>query len=497
MILFILLSGSFPFDVDNLFEQIELGQYSLSSLEWAEVSMGAKHLVRSLMTLRPDQRLTVTQALKHPWLNDVSFPAFPTASSGLRHAAIPRAAVENKAAFHSDAANVKRININTMTKRKAERKSSPDNVSGGSKKKCLPTVPSTNACSASNDLLSIRDDTRKEVSSIFLNTGRVSNASAAGNYSSVISSQGENGTCRPHISTIPLFLRRKQTLPVGVFSQAADSTSAGQQYVLADVYSVRDSQQDIVVNTVHLGQQDKGFVTRNSILGDQSTSEQYHHQQQQQQTRPLRSPSVVDTRLSADVPKSRRQSGERNTNGIGSASAPNKSRTSAPLPSSVVIATKDFSDDEIVEDCSSDENGSNLKKTSAESVWRHSDGEVKSLSVSAGNKKGRKRTMLKSLTSSKVDPGQSLLTDSWSKVSSVAQPINTNTESLSSASLAGNESYSGRSSVPLSKLRASVNSWSDMFKPVFYGSRNCSQSDASSAAIYDTSEETGLKPTKA
>ena len=68
VVLYILLSGSFPFDEDNLFDQITHAHYSVGGPEWAHVSEGAKHLVRSLMRLKPEERMPVTQALQHPWL---------------------------------------------------------------------------------------------------------------------------------------------------------------------------------------------------------------------------------------------------------------------------------------------------------------------------------------------------------------------------------------------------------------------------------------------
>ncbi len=68
VILYILLSGSFPFEEDNLFDQIQNATYSTSGPEWSTISDTAKHLVRSLMCLRIKQRITVTEALNHPWM---------------------------------------------------------------------------------------------------------------------------------------------------------------------------------------------------------------------------------------------------------------------------------------------------------------------------------------------------------------------------------------------------------------------------------------------
>ena len=69
VVLYILLSGQFPFlDDENLFHQIQNAQYSVSGPEWLSISESAKHMVRSLLTLRPDQRINVLEASQHPWI---------------------------------------------------------------------------------------------------------------------------------------------------------------------------------------------------------------------------------------------------------------------------------------------------------------------------------------------------------------------------------------------------------------------------------------------
>ena len=64
VVLYILLSGQFPFEEESLFDQIEHAQYSFTGPEWMGVSKEAMHFIRSLMTLRPDQRLSTKDALK-------------------------------------------------------------------------------------------------------------------------------------------------------------------------------------------------------------------------------------------------------------------------------------------------------------------------------------------------------------------------------------------------------------------------------------------------
>lgn len=42
-------------------------------MEWEGISPGAKHLIRSLMTLQVEHRYTVQQALKHPWICGIAY----------------------------------------------------------------------------------------------------------------------------------------------------------------------------------------------------------------------------------------------------------------------------------------------------------------------------------------------------------------------------------------------------------------------------------------
>lgn len=70
VILYILLSGSVPFDDESeikLFKKIARGDYDLSYEEWQAISEEAKDLIRGLMCVDPKKRLTADQALAHPW----------------------------------------------------------------------------------------------------------------------------------------------------------------------------------------------------------------------------------------------------------------------------------------------------------------------------------------------------------------------------------------------------------------------------------------------
>lgn len=71
VILYILLGGYPPFHDDNqraLFRKIVKGDYQFHPDYWSAVSNEAKDLIRGLLTLNPSKRLTVQQALQHPWV---------------------------------------------------------------------------------------------------------------------------------------------------------------------------------------------------------------------------------------------------------------------------------------------------------------------------------------------------------------------------------------------------------------------------------------------
>ncbi|KAM8947189.1 serine/threonine-protein kinase H1 [Pelodytes ibericus] len=71
VISYILLSGTMPFEDDNrtrLYRQILKGKYSYGGEPWPSVSNLAKDFIDCLLIVEPGERMTATQALKHPWV---------------------------------------------------------------------------------------------------------------------------------------------------------------------------------------------------------------------------------------------------------------------------------------------------------------------------------------------------------------------------------------------------------------------------------------------
>ncbi|XP_033232087.1 ovarian-specific serine/threonine-protein kinase Lok isoform X2 [Belonocnema kinseyi] len=74
VILYTCLSALTPFSNSNakvsLYEQITQGAYDFPSARFAKVDTRAKELIKGMMTLDPNKRVTIDQVLRHKWLLD-------------------------------------------------------------------------------------------------------------------------------------------------------------------------------------------------------------------------------------------------------------------------------------------------------------------------------------------------------------------------------------------------------------------------------------------
>jgi len=70
-IIYILLSGNYPFTQDTkkeLFEAIKQGNFDFPSPQWDDISELAKDLIRKLLVVNPSKRMTAEAMLSHPWI---------------------------------------------------------------------------------------------------------------------------------------------------------------------------------------------------------------------------------------------------------------------------------------------------------------------------------------------------------------------------------------------------------------------------------------------
>ena len=72
VVLFVLLSGSLPFVGSNrrIFELITQGNYLMRNKQWSQISESAKDLLRQMLVLDQNVRITADEALEHPWIKE-------------------------------------------------------------------------------------------------------------------------------------------------------------------------------------------------------------------------------------------------------------------------------------------------------------------------------------------------------------------------------------------------------------------------------------------
>uniref|UniRef100_A0A1A8NJI7 CHK2 checkpoint homolog n=1 Tax=Nothobranchius rachovii TaxID=451742 RepID=A0A1A8NJI7_9TELE len=74
VLLFVCLSGYTPFHESfsklSVTEQIIRGEFTMVPSKWKNVSDQAKDVVRKLLEVDPSKRMTIREALQHPWLKD-------------------------------------------------------------------------------------------------------------------------------------------------------------------------------------------------------------------------------------------------------------------------------------------------------------------------------------------------------------------------------------------------------------------------------------------
>lgn len=71
VILYYMLCKELPFKANDrpaLIKIIMRGEYSMDGSNWAGVSREAKHLIKRMLTVNPQRRITVPQILEHPWI---------------------------------------------------------------------------------------------------------------------------------------------------------------------------------------------------------------------------------------------------------------------------------------------------------------------------------------------------------------------------------------------------------------------------------------------
>jgi len=74
VIIYVALVGYPPFleqDQRVMMEKIRRGKYEFYQEDWGSISAHAKELIKNLLKVDPDSRLSASQALRHKWIAQV------------------------------------------------------------------------------------------------------------------------------------------------------------------------------------------------------------------------------------------------------------------------------------------------------------------------------------------------------------------------------------------------------------------------------------------
>jgi len=75
VITYILLSGMPPFNGASdteIMKKVRAGHFNFDDKCWSSISDKAKDFITKLLTYKPEERPTAEQALKHPWISELS-----------------------------------------------------------------------------------------------------------------------------------------------------------------------------------------------------------------------------------------------------------------------------------------------------------------------------------------------------------------------------------------------------------------------------------------
>jgi protein kinase D len=71
VIVYVTLSGTFPFnDGEEISDQIQNAAFMFPNETWKHISPQAVDLIQRLLRLQIEERLTIDECIRHPWLND-------------------------------------------------------------------------------------------------------------------------------------------------------------------------------------------------------------------------------------------------------------------------------------------------------------------------------------------------------------------------------------------------------------------------------------------